>query len=511
MRKLASLAAMTALIFSCTKIDNTAVVEAAKGGAKESVEFKQISAFKVGGAGAAEISAYCELTKKLFVVNNTSNNNRIDVISLSNPAAPVLVGSISTAPYGGGFVNSVDVLEGKLAAGIEAAVKTNNGEVVVLLTDNYNKLAEVIVGALPDMVTFSPDGKFILSANEGEPNDAYTIDPIGSVSIIDIENNYAVKTLDFSGFASQEMALKARGFRIYGKNASFAQDIEPEYIAIAANSKKAWVTLQENNGIARIDLNSQTIEEIMPLGFKDYSLDVNAIDPSDNDGGIFFNPWPVYGMYEPDGIAVIPHGNVPFVFTANEGDSREYAGFNEMNRVNNASFKLDPNVFTDASLKGNAKLGRLNVTKTLGDADGNGFYEGLYSLGARSFSIWNGLTGEQVFDSKNELDKRCAMLPPVGPNSYADARSDDKGVEPEGVVIGRVGNNNLLFVGMERSNTVFVYDVTNPTRPVYLQYLATGTAPEGLHFIPADKSPNGRSILVVSNETSGDIRIYSTF
>lgn len=372
MRKLASLAAVAVLFFSCNKNDSN---DNGDVGIQESLEFKQIAAFQVGSAGAAEISAYCEQTKKLFVVNNTTGNNRIDVISLADPAAPLLVGSISTGPYGGGFVNSVDVRDGKLAAGIEAAVKTDNGKVVVLRTDNYTKIAELNVGALPDMVTFSPDGMFILSANEGEPNDAYTVDPVGSISIIDVKGNYAVKTIDFSGFASQEAALKSRGFRIYGKNASFAQDIEPEYITVSENSKKAWVSLQENNAIARIDLTTKTIEEIMPLGFKNYSLDINAIDPSDNDGGIFFNPWPVNGMYEPDGIAVFSSGNVPYVFSANEGDSREYAGYSEILRVNNANIKLDAAAFPDATLKGNTKLGRLNVTTTLGDANADGFYE----------------------------------------------------------------------------------------------------------------------------------------
>lgn len=514
MRKIAQMAMLALFFGACTKVDQPAM-QAASGGFKgqESVIFKPVSTIAVGGAGAAEISAYDEETKKLFIVNNTSGKNRIDVYDLSDPAKPKFLTSLTTAPYGGGFVNSVDVHGGKLAAAIEAAVKTNNGEVVVLRTDNYAKLAEVTVGALPDMVTFSPDGKLILSANEGEPNDAYTIDPEGSVSIIEVENNFVVTTLGFSGFASSEAELKAKGFRIFGKNASFSQDIEPEYIAVSANSKKAWVTLQENNGIARIDLQSKTIEDILPMGYKDYSLAENAFDVSDRPANVQrFQPWNnVFGIYEPDGITVMSDNNVPFVITANEGDAREYPGFTEVVRVNTSGVTLDPLSFPAPAFwslsknywKEDTILGRLNIHTTIGKADGK--YQQLYSLGGRSFSIWHGQTGELIFDSKNELDKRCVEL-----GIYPDGRSDDKGSEPETVTVGRVGNNYLLFVALERANAVFVYNLTNPRKPSFLQYLPVGVAPEGVCFVPREKSPNGKSLLIVSNETGGTVNIFAT-
>ena len=142
---------------------------------------------------------------------------------------------------------------------------------VVFKTSDYSVIGQAVVGALPDMVTFTPDGKYILSANEGEPSDDYSTDPMGTVSIISVKDNYSVTTLDFSGFASQESALKAKGFRIFGKDASFAEDIEPEYLTVSADSRTAWVTLQENNGIAKIDIGSKKIIQIFPLGFKNYS------------------------------------------------------------------------------------------------------------------------------------------------------------------------------------------------------------------------------------------------
>lgn len=471
----------------------------------ESSTFTLSGSIDIGTTGAAEISAFDPITKKLFVVNNSSGNNRIEIVDLTNPSSPVVIGNINTAIYGG-LVNSVSVSNGKLAAAIEALTKTNNGKILVFKTSDYAVIASVEVGALPDMVTFSPDGRYILSANEGEPSADYLTDPIGTVSIINIEEGYEVKTLDFSRFSSQARQLKSQGLRIFGPGASFAQDIEPEYIAISENSKTAWVTLQENNAIAEIDIKKQRIERILPLGFKNYNLVSNNMDLSDADGGVFFNPWPVKGVYMPDGIAVMTNDDVPFIYTANEGDAREYAGFSEIKRVNNAGVILDPTAFPNAAtLKMNSNLGKLNITTTLGDKDGDGDLDELYSFGARSFSIWNGHSGKQMFDSGNKLDQTAVIE-----GNYDDGRSDDKGSEPEGVVIGRVGNKNLLFVGMERADGVSVYDVSNPVKPKYLQWLDCGDAPEGLLFIKADKSPIGKSLLIISSENDGLVTIFET-
>ncbi len=359
------------------------------------------------------------------------------------------------------------------------------------------------------MVTFSPDGKYIMSANEGEPNTTYTNDPEGTVSIISVANNYAVTTINFSSMASQLPALADKGFRIFGPGKNFVKDIEPEYITISADSKTAWVTLQENNAIAKIDIASKTITNIFPLGFKDYNVAVNEIDPSDIPNQIGkYTPakWPIKGMYLPDAIAVLESNGTPYLFTANEGDTREYEGFFvEFLRIKNKDIKLDPTVFPNATdLKTDEKLGRLNVTTTLGDTDGDGDLDELYSFGSRSFSVWNGNTGTQIYDSKNELDVKC-----VAAGAYDHGRSDDKSVEPEGVALGIVGNTKVAFVGMERADAVAVYDVTVPTSPVFLQLLKCGDAPEGLLFIPAKNSPTKKSLLVVSSEGDGVIKVYT--
>lgn len=466
--------------------------------------FAETGSYTVGGAGAAEITAFDPATNRLFVVNNTAGNNRIEVIDFKDPTAMKSIGSIPVAPYGG-LVNSVSVHDGKLAAAIESTDKQANGKVVVFKTSDYSEIKVVTVGALPDMVTFSPDGKYILSANEGEPNDTYTIDPTGTVSIISVANNYAVTTIDFAAFASQKAALMTKGFRVFGPGNDFLKDIEPEYITISEDSKTAWVTLQENNAIAKINIDSKTVTDIFPLGFKDYNLDGNEIDPSDKDNIMLLGKWKVKGMYLPDAIAVLESAGTPYLFTANEGDSREYAGFSEIQKIKDKTIILDPTAFPTASLlKKDEQLGKLNISTTLGDTDGDGDFDELYSFGARSFSIWNGNSGAQVYDSKNELDAKN-----IAAGFYDDNRSDDKGVEPEGITIGTVGAKKLAFVGLERSDAVAIYEVSNPSKPVFLQLLKTGDAPEGVLFIAAKNSPTKKSLLLVSSEGDGQIKVYT--
>jgi hypothetical protein len=459
--------------------------------------------------GAAEISAYDPLTKKLFVVNN-SDYSRIDVVDLSNPVAPAKTGEILMAPFDGS-ANSVAVSNGRLAAAIEASTKTSPGKVVVFNTSTLDVIASTEVGALPDMVCFSPNGRFILTANEGEPNNSYTVDPVGTVSIIDTETGYQETRLDFAGFAGMRAELEARGLRIYGPNASFAQDIEPEYVAVSANSETAWVTLQENNAISRIDLLTKTITNIFPLGFKDHLLGANRMDASDQDGlggaqlkGNFQN-WPVRGMYQPDAIAVAVQGNVPFIYSANEGDARDYSGYSEQRRLGSSSHILDATVFPNAAtLKQAANLGRLNITRATGNFDGDSDYDAIYAYGARSFSIWHGENGQQIYDSGNEVDSITFKN-----NAYDDGRSDDKGAEPEGIAVGRIGNSSFLFVGLERADAVMVFELSNPRRPRFVQFLPCGDAPEGVAFVEADKSPNGKPLLIVSSENDGQVKIFS--
>ncbi|MEA5442609.1 ExeM/NucH family extracellular endonuclease [Cyanobium gracile] len=228
-----------------------------------------IGSYASGIAGVAEVVAHDPISQQLFSLNGVAN--RLDVISITNPAAPALVGSIDLAPYGAA-PNSVAVKNGLIAVAMQASPKTDAGKVVFFSTAGVFQ-NQVSVGAQPDMLTFTPDGLKVLVANEGEPNVGDTINPEGSVSIISLAAGVAaatVKTAGFSAFNGQEDKLRGQGVRI-SAGKSVAVDVEPEYIAVSPDGLTARITLQENNAVAVLDLSTDTITAIQALGLKDYS------------------------------------------------------------------------------------------------------------------------------------------------------------------------------------------------------------------------------------------------
>ena len=502
-----------------------------------SLALEKIGAYDGVVLGAAEITAYDAASKRLFVVNGA--NGSVDVLDLANPAAPKLAGTITVSAIGGA-VNSVAIHDGLVALAVEAKTKTSPGVVAFYNAADLKLLNTVGVGALPDMLTFTPDGKMVLVANEGEPNSyglADSVDPEGSVSIITVNRSGTptVATADFKAFIGQEAALRASGVRIYGPGANAAQDIEPEYIALSEDARTAYVTLQENNAIAVVDIASARVSAIKPLGLKNHNVAGFGLDASDEDGGTNTNsgtplvkigPQPVKGMYLPDGIASFSIKGTQYLITANEGDARaDWPGFNEERRVReHCPQGMDPAIFgaAAASLTFDSNLGRLRVTsapdgsKTGKNAAGQ--CTELYAFGARSFTIWNSAV-ELVYDSGDDLEQRTKALANVNfnashDNNTLDARSSNKGPEPEGVTVATFGAKTYAFIGLERAGGVMAYDVSVPAAPVFATYVNTrsGTTgdrgPEGLAFIAADKSPNGKPLLVVGNEVSGTTAVY---
>lgn len=908
-------------------------------------------------AAAAEIPAYDAKSKRVFVVN--AEKGQVDVLDVSNPVLPTLITSIDVS--GLGFPNSISVKNGLVAIALENENKQANGQVLFYRADSSTfgaPLKAVEVGALPDMVVFAADGNTVLVANEGEPNSDYTVDPVGSVSIIDLSrglDNAIVKTADFTAFNDQIDQLRASGVKLkgdVGTGRTVAQDLEPEYISFSPDGTQAWVTLQEANAVALIDLATATVESIKPLGFKDYSgvrsseletftinnlpsigtteagqelflggfsglyyegqasngnlkfithtdrgpngeptgsnrpfllpdfnpeivrleldrqsgavsiteriklqqadgtpmtglpnlnipgatgntpyndeipvdlqgniitpldtlgadlegivvagdgsfwmvdeyrpaiyhfdragklldrfvpvgtaaaageapnsfgtevlpavlaqrrqnrgfeavaldqergklyafvqsplrnpstvsnaelnnlhnirivefdvatetvtgeylyrldnanlgtagntrpdkigdavylgngeflvverdddaldsdplsniekkvyrfnlteatnilgqdapLDLgggvsktidqmtpgelasqginlvdktlhvdlalagynkvekveglalvdantiavindndfqvagitlngdgtftpdpnpepvvlglittepNQLDASDRDGAINIQSWPVFGLFQPDAVAAYEFNGQTYYVTANEGDVRDYEGYGEAQRIKDVT--LDPTAFPNApELQADANLGRLQITTELGDTDGDGDFDALYTFGGRSFSIWSS-EGQLVYDGGADFEQMTATFFPdyfnaSNSNNTFDNRSDDKGPEPEGLVLGEIGDRTYAFIGLERVGGVMVYDVTNPSAPQFVQYLnnrdfsaevetpaAGDLGPEGLTFISAQNSPQGKPLLVVGNEVSGTTTVY---
>lgn len=488
------------------------------------IELQKIGGYAGGGAGAAEVTAFDPVSDRLFVVNGALGT--VDVLDLADPATPVRIATIDVSAFGAS-ANGIAAHGGLVAVAIEGHVKTQPGTVAFYRATTLQLVSTVTVGALPDMLAFSPSGRLVVVANEGEPSDDYAVDPEGSVSVIDVRNANAptVRTAGFAGFDGQASALRARGVRIFGPGASVAQDLEPEYVAIADDERTAWVTLQENNALAIVDLDAAVVRDVVPLGYKDHALPANAFDASDRDGpsngaAINIRPWPVLGMYQPDAIAAFSVQGQTYLVTANEGDARGWSGFSEEARA--GTLPLNAATYSATACGGsctsNARLGRLTVTTANGRNPGTGLFDTLYVFGARSISIRRA-DGSLLWDSGDALERLTSSLPNVRfnaghENNNLDDRSDNKGPEPEGVVTGQLGAKTFAFAVLERVGGIVAYDVTNPSAPALAAYVnsRSGTTgdlgPEAITFIPARQSPNKRPLLVVGHEISGTTAIY---
>lgn len=489
------------------------------------IQLNYIGSFDPSGNNnsSTEIVVHDPSTQRLFTISSLTDV--FDIINFSNPNAPTVINTINMAPYGG--ITSIAVKNGIIATASPNTNPQQNGS-VVFFDINGNFLKQVTVGALPDMITFSPDGTKVMTANEGEPNDAYTVDPEGTVSIIDISggiNNLtqsSVTTLNFNAFDSQVAALAATGLRKVRTNNTLSQDLEPEYIAISSDSQKAWVTLQENNAVAEINLASKTVTSIWGLGKKDMSIPGNGFDASDNNGEILIANWPVKAYFLPDGTQAFNMGGTNYLVTANEGDEKDLSGFSERTTVGAGAYTLDPVLFPNASiLKASYNLGRFRVSNATGNTDSDADFEEIAALGARSFSIFNADTKQIVYDSGDRFERYIAASYPLIFNADNESnavknRSRAKGPEPEGVTLGTVNGQTYAFITIERTGGVMVYNITDPNNPTFTDYKNSRTTsayggdngPEGITYIDASNTTTGKGYVVIANEISGTLSMY---
>ena len=464
----------------------------------------------------SEIAAWDALSGHVVVVGG----RHIDLLNLAGQR----VASFDASGFGA--VNSLSIFQGTAAVSFSNATVQNPGSVqffntALLAAGGAAHLGGVAVGAVPDMVTWTADGRRLLVANEGE-RQSNAVNPVGSVSLIDYNaaapGASSVHTLSFSAWDGQEAALRKSGVRIQaGVSASVA--LEPEFIALSANGQRAMVTLQENDAVAIIDLATATpqVTRIVGLGSQDYRLAGHGIDPSDRDNLVSLRNVPVKGLYMPDTIASYQADGKSFFVMANEGDA--FVDDADVARFGASAggapvFTLDPSVFngtdlpTEATLKASGQLGRLNVLT--GGATGDGSPTGMteiVSLGGRSFSIRDE-QGALVYDSGNLIEQAA-----ITAGLYADGRSDDKGVEPEGVAVFSLAGRSIAAIGLERTtrSAVALFDITDPTAVSFLQMIDGGDAgeirAEGLLAF----SSGGQHYLLVANEgvPDDDIAGYS--
>lgn len=515
---------------------------------------------------AAEIVAYHARSERLFSVN--AQAGEVTVLDVARPSSPrklfalettgVRAADGSTVPDGA-VANSVAVRpDGLGVVAVESPDKVSDGWLVLFdAAGDGDALGAWRVGALPDMVTIAPDGRRAVVANEGEPADDFSVDPEGSVSVVDLPRRIggkhagpvaqsAVRTATFHAFEGDRLP---DGVRVFGPDVAdpdgslehrVSRNLEPEYVTVSKDSRTAYIALQEANAVAEVDLRDARTTDLWSLGSKDHSLPGQGIDPSDKDGVAAVREVPVRGLYMPDGIASYTSRGQTYLVTANEGDAREWGDYAEPARVKDLGDDGLAPVCGDspaAGLLGDADLGRLTISTASGlRADGS-CYEELYAFGGRSFSVWT-TDGELVFDSGDEFERVTAEALGDAFNTNhtetkGDGRSDDKGPEPENLAIGEVSGRTYAFVGLERAGGVMVYDITRPERAAFVTYVsnrdyavsvedaiddgtdpATALAgagdlgPEGLAFVPASDSPTHRPLLAVANEVSGTTTLF---
>ncbi|MCS4301571.1 choice-of-anchor I family protein [Chryseobacterium sp. BIGb0232] len=489
------------------------------------VKLNYIGSFDPSGNNnsSTEIVVHDPATQRLFTISSLTDV--FDIIDFSNPNSPSVINTINMASYGG--ITSIAVKNGIIAAASPNTNPQQNGS-VVFFDINGNFLKQVTVGALPDMITFTPDGTKVITANEGEPNDAYTVDPEGTISIIDISGGIGtltqsnVTTLNFNNFDSQLAALTATGLRKVRTNNTLSQDLEPEYVTVSADSQKAWVTLQENNAIAEVDLATKNITGIWGLGKKDMSLPGNGFDASDNNGEVLIANWPVKAYYLPDAVQNYKVGNTNYIVTANEGDEKDLSGYSERTTVGANSYALDPAIFPNANiLKASHNLGRFRVSSATGNTDGDTDFEEIAALGARSFSIFNADTKQQVYDSGDQFERYIAAKHPLifnadNESNTIKSRSRAKGPEPEGVALGTINGQTYAFITLERTGGVMVYNITNPNNPTFTDYKHSRSTsayggdngPEGIIYIAPENTTTHKGYVIIANEISGTLSMY---
>lgn len=510
------------------------------------ITMDQIASYSVGevdaDGGIAEIVKYNKDNGKFYLVNGSAEPPTVEIVKLDTTKSVLEKEKdipIQTLAEHDGFVygdvTSVDINTEKkrISVSVQEEDYSAKGKILVLDYDG-NLVREYEAGVQPDMIKSTPDGRYILTADEGEPrqgHEAGAVDPEGSVTIVDtVTGTVALVRFDNVSVIADDVHVRgpvanAQGQVVTaGTKADAVRDFEPEYIALSDDHAKAYVTLQENNAIATIDIANKRVDSVKSLGYKDYNDPRNVLDLV-KDGAIKLENVPFKGIYMPDGVASFKVGTQTYLITANEGDSTQWPvneaevySRNTLIKLGDIKESLNHDSEAYKFLASNGST--YDKTEVLSDmADPNN----VYMFGGRSFSIWNADTMQQVFDSGSDFERITAqVLPQYFNTSHSkvalDDRSAKKGPEPEDVKVGKVGDKTFAFVGLERIGGIMTYDVTSPANVQFVNYtnkrdftasnvLDTFTGPEGIDFIPASDSPTGRPLLLVAYEVGGRVGV----
>ncbi|MBD3921289.1 choice-of-anchor I family protein [Paenibacillus sp. PR3] len=517
---------------------HTYTLNAAASAYTDKFTVSKIGGYSVGvtnpAGGVAEIVKFNKDNGRFYLVNGSSDPASLDIVSLTvgdgsgtnqmqkDDTKNIKEMAERTEGFDYGDLTSIDInyTNKRIYLSVQEKDPTKNGLILALDYDG-NLIASYAAGAQPDMIKSTPDGKYVLTANEGEPRAG--VDPKGSVTILDTVAGTATN-VEFDDPSIIDDKVHIRGasdpktglITGSGSKADALYDLEPEYIALSGDALMAYVSLQENNAIATLDLASKKFTSVKGLGLKDLSNPRNSLDLV-NDGVIKLENVPFFGVYMPDGIASYTVDGQNYVISANEGDATDWPGRTNVGKISSVKSSLDPNSAAAKLVNSTTAYDGVEVMTDMGT-------DSIYMFGGRSFSIWDANTMEQTYDSGNDFEKITAERIPDFFNSghdktAKDNRSSKKGPEPEDVKIGQVGERSVAFVGLERIGGVMMYDVTDPKQATFLNYtnsrvftptnnLNTDTGPEGLEFIPAAISPTGLPLLLVAYEVSGTVAVF---
>ena len=381
------------------------------------------------------------------------------------------------------------------------------GMVQIIDTDNNRVVWQFGVGYHPDCIAFSPDGRYLIAANECEPGIG---DRAGGITVVDLDGIGGaqdfvglndVRSFDFS----PENLGEGVGLGALRIGSAFKAnpeiDIEPEYLA--PTNEGVWVGLQENNGLAYFDFGLEKWTRVQSLGSLSLEFDSNDTD------GVNITTQAGFALLpQPDTIAATAIGGRTYIVLANEGEKADADTIRLEDAIDDGL--IDPNAIArlHTSYPGEAfsRLGRIWMSTIDGDLDADGDIDLPSVLGGRSFSVLDAQSGSLVWNSGSQFERMTAERWPKQYNSD-DSRSDRSGPEPEGIAIGHIDGRTLVFVGLERVDAVFMYDISNPEAPTFLDAQLLDSAcsrPEGLAFF----SMSNRNYLAVASEKGGCLTIF---
>merc|ERR1719361_2823004 len=402
----------------------------------------------------------------------------------------------------------------------------------------------------PKHVVSTSDGTRLVVACEGLADDGIA-DPQGSITVMDTSSDdiseWRLFSVGFTEFddCDDDSCSKHLPSGIYQPQpeSAFSVNAEPEYIALDDTGHYAYISLQENNAVAILDLQRLEMQNVFSFGAHDFGF--SGLDPSDRDGGVHIATYSnLFGLRQPDNVAFYKSkGGIQYLLTANEGNAKYY------DSVTIGDAALDASVFT-GDVQDEDHLGRLQVLSGAGSEYGqndDGEFETLYTFGSRDWTAWQIDANSDascpcdypsslklVFSSLDDFEQQtAAQLGEDGFNSdlftpSGDVRSDDKGPEPESLVVGTCSNgHSFAFIGLERAGGVMVYDITDidDNNVHFVEYLnsrdlsvdytegtrppqsAGNVEPETLIFVP--DVDDEEALLIVGYKTSASIVAYT--